>query len=171
TDLACRKLGVDSSCTTATVPLPGSKSAEKPENVGKSFTFDASRSSQIHRHGDMAAQIANNTPAERSLVCECEDVSVGEVEFALNNLDVNNLVDLRRRTRVGMGTCQGEICACRAASMLARAHNCAERARTDLADFVAERWKGTYPIAWGDTLREAEYTQWVYSGICNINNK
>ena len=171
TDLACRKLGVDSSCTTATVPLPGSKSAEKPENVGKSFTFDASRSSQIHRHGDMAAQIANSTPAERSLVCECEDVSVGEVEFALNNLDVNNLVDLRRRTRVGMGTCQGEICACRAASMLARAHNCAERARTDLADFVAERWKGTYPIAWGDTLREAEYTQWVYSGICNINNK
>lgn len=171
TDLACRKLGVDRSCTTATEPLPGSKSAEKPENLGKSFTFDNRRSSQIHRHGDMADRIAHDTPIDRSLVCECEDVSVGEVEFALDNLDVNNLVDLRRRTRVGMGTCQGELCACRAAGLLAHAHNCAERARTDLADFVAERWKGTYPIAWGDTLREAEYTQWVYSGICNINDK
>ena len=171
TDLACRKLGVDRSCTTATEPLPGSNMEKVFGKNYKSIQVDSRRNSQIHRHGDMIAGIFHDTPAFSSLVCECENVSVGEVNFAINELDVNNLVDLRRRTRLGMGTCQGELCACRAAGMLARAHNCAERARTDLADFVAERWKGTYPIAWGDTLREAEYTQWVYSGICNINDK
>ena len=54
---------------------------------------------------------------------ECKDVLLSEVmeilkeqtklDFFYSNkeLDVNNLVDLRRRTRVGMGTCQGELCA------------------------------------------------------------
>ena len=42
----------------------------------------------------------------RSLVCECEAVTAGEVQYAVENLNVNSLLDLRRRTRVGMGTCQ-----------------------------------------------------------------
>jgi glycerol-3-phosphate dehydrogenase len=32
-----------------------------------------------------------------------------------------------------------------------------------------ERWKGMYPIAWGDALREAEYTQWVYNQVLGLN--
>ncbi|GHK49410.1 hypothetical protein ECZU08_50060 [Escherichia coli] len=42
----------------------------------------------------------------RSLVCECEAVTAGEVQYAVENLNVNSLLDLRRRTRVGMGTCR-----------------------------------------------------------------
>ena len=34
-------------------------------------------------------------------------VTAGEIEYALRELDVDNLVDLRRRTRLGMGPCQG----------------------------------------------------------------
>ena len=61
----------------------------------------------------------------------------GEVEYALNELDVNNLVDLRRRTRVGMGTCQGELCACRAAGLMAEAGKyCVRRAKEDLTAFL-----------------------------------
>ena len=77
----------------------------------------AQRRSSIARHGELAEKLAGNTPVDNSLVCECEEVSIGEVKYALNELDVNNLVDLRRRTRVGMGTCQGELCACRAAGV------------------------------------------------------
>ena len=51
------------------------------------------------------------------MVCECEAVTAGEVRYAVDELNVNNLVDLRRRTRVGMGTCQAELCACRAAGL------------------------------------------------------
>lgn len=63
--------------------------------------------SSVGRHGEMAARIASESKYDNSLVCECEDVTVGEVNYAVNELDVHNLIDLRRRTRVGMGTCQG----------------------------------------------------------------
>ena len=104
-------------------------------------------------------------------MCECEEVSIGEVKYAAKELDVHNLVDLRRRTRVGMGTCQGELCACRAAGLLADAHKCTDRAKNDLKNFINERWKGMYPICWGDTLRESEYSQWIYSGVCGLEGK
>jgi len=33
---------------------------------------------------------------------------------------------------------------------------------TLLQEFIAERWKGMAPIAWGDTLREAMLMKMVY---------
>ena len=95
-------------------------------------------------------------------------MTVGKVEQALERLEVSTLTDLRRRTRVGMGTCQGGLCACRAADLLAQTNGCVERERADLADFMQERWKGNYPIGWGDMLREAEYTQWVYKHVLGL---
>ncbi len=172
TDLACKKLGVDKPCTTMTDPLPGSRNDNEVEK-GKSFVVEKShiQKSLIGRHGDLSSKIAQGNEFADSLVCECEDVTVGEVEFALNELDVNNLVDLRRRTRVGMGTCQGELCACRAAGMLGRSHGCSQKAKENLASFLNERWKGMYPVAWGDALRENEYTQWIYNGVCGMEKK
>ena len=92
----------------------------------------------------------------------------------LHSLTVRQVpADLRRRTRVGMGTCQGELCACRAAGLLGEAHNCAKKAKGDLTTFLNERWKGVYPVAWGDALRENEFTQWLYGGVCDmkLNNE
>jgi glycerol-3-phosphate dehydrogenase len=165
-DLVCKKLAVAKLCVTAVEPLPGSRC--KKEECNSNSHFVEKRKSSFERHGDMAAKISAESDYENSLVCECEDVTVGEVKYAIEELDVTNLKDLRRRTRVGMGTCQGELCACRAAGLLAESHNSAKRAKEDLASFLNERWKGTYPIAWGDSLREAEYTQWVYGGVCGM---
>jgi glycerol-3-phosphate dehydrogenase len=122
----------------------------------------------VGRLGTGAARIQSADSLDQSLICECEEVSVGEINSAIERLDVNGLTDLRRRTRVGMGTCQGELCGCRAAGLLAKAHGCADRARADLQDFMTERWKGMYPIGWGDALREAEYTQWVYKHVLGV---
>jgi glycerol-3-phosphate dehydrogenase len=117
----------------------------------------------------MAGRFSGNKNGDNSLVCECEEVSVGEVKYALEELNVNGLVDLRRRTRIGMGTCQGELCACRAAGIMEESDAmCAQKAKDDLAMFLDERWKGIYPVAWGDTLRESEYTSWVYESICGL---
>ena len=47
-------------------------------------------------------------------------------------------------------------------------------ALTDLESFVNERWKGMRPVAWGQTLVEAEFSAWIYEGVCglgNINNE
>ena len=168
-DLVCKKLNVSAVCTTATEKLPGSR--ENVEEISKKILSIplTQRNATISRHGDMAGKFSENTSLDNSLVCECEEVSVGEVKYALNELDVNNLVDLRRRARVGMGTCQGELCACRAAGLMSDLHkSCTRRAKEDLSSFLNERWKGMAPIAWGDTLRESEYTSWVYEGVCGL---
>ena len=169
TDLVCKKLNVDKSCVTMEVPLPGSEKENIDEISKKTWAKPSTpHKASVGRHGNIAPRIGLNDEYETSLVCECEEVSVGEVKYAIDELDVHNLVDLRRRTRVGMGTCQGELCACRAAGLLADAHKCTERAKNDLMNFVNERWKGMYPVCWGDTLRESEYSQWIYSGVCGL---
>ena len=169
TDLVCKKLSVAEKCVTMHTPLPGSENENSDEISQKTWTKPGTtHKATVGRHGARALNIGLNDEYDASLVCECEEVSVGEVRYAINELDVHNLVDLRRRTRVGMGTCQGELCACRAAGMLADAHKCTERAKGDLQNFVNERWKGMYPVCWGDTLRESEYSQWIYSGVCGL---
>ena len=172
TDLVCRKLGIDQPCRTAELPLPGSVESQQEAEKKNQRKPVAQRRSVISRHGDLAARIDDRDSIQNSLVCECEEVSIGEVEYAMENLAVNNLVDLRRRTRVGMGTCQGELCACRAAGLMGKKDPvCARKAKADLVTFLNERWKGMAPIAWGDTLRESEYTTWVYESVCGLSDE
>lgn len=161
-DTIVKKLAIDAACVTRTTPLPGSeKPIEAKEKQGKVFAVKAAQG----RHGTKYTEIDLD---RNRLVCECEGVSVGEIEYATKNLGVNNLIDLRRRTRVGMGTCQGAFCACRAAGLLAKAQGCADKAYSDLRDFAGERHKGMAPVAWGDTLRESQYMQIVYKGVLGL---
>jgi glycerol-3-phosphate dehydrogenase len=163
TDLACKKLGNTTKCRTAIDCLPGSTGSET-EYEGKT-----GHKSAQYRHGTFADKISEGNRFDDSLVCECEGVTVGEINYAIDNLNINKLVNLRRRTRVGMGTCQGGLCACRAAGMLVKSHNCAEKAKNDMVDFVQERWKGMNPISWGDTMNEAQFMSWIYEGVCGLN--
>ena len=157
TDLACKKLGNTSPCLTAIQPLTGSAPHETETSHSISFASRAAAG----RHGTESEVIADQTAEDRRLICECEGVTVGEIRYAVENLYVNNLDDLRRRTRVGMGTCQSQLCAIRAAKVM-----CELKKDTSLGEllsqFVCERWKGIAPIAWGDTLREAQLTQMLY---------
>ncbi len=172
TDLVCKKIGNPERCRTAEIPLPGSTEDRREVDRKLRNKPVAQRRSSISRHGDLAVKIDSRTSIQNSLVCECEEVSIGEVEYALENLAVNNLVDLRRRTRIGMGTCQGELCACRAAGLMGhRDPVCARKAKADLVSFLNERWKGMAPIAWGDTLRESEYMTWVYESVCGLSDE
>ena len=170
-DLICKKLGIDKRCTTAETLLPGSLSSlEDCKRTAVSSV--GAKSSAFYRHGSKAENIDSSTAAKRALVCECEQVSVGEVEYAVNELNVNNLIDLRRRTRMGMGTCQGSLCASRAAAVMAgTGKSCSAKAKADLQSFITERWKGMSSVAWGDTLREGELLSWIYDGVCDLSNK
>lgn len=183
TDLVCRKLGSGRTCTTASVPLPGSRreedapkkfygihaaTREKGSYTTASGQQEIAAMSAEWRHGSMAAAIDDRDDGGRALVCECEGVSVAEVDYAVKDLHVDSLVDLRRRTRMGMGTCQGGLCACRAAGRLAKASGCAQKAQESLARFLGERWKGIHPVAWGHTLSEAQFTSWIYEGVYGL---
>jgi len=172
TDAACRKLGNTTACVTATTPLPGSEDTtdttrEQTNNNKNKYSFG--QRAAAGRHGTLAAHIASTDDVDNALVCECEGVTVGEIKYAVNELHVHNLVNLRRRTRVGMGTCQGKLCSCRAASVLGDLNHDVARAQDDLADFLNERWKGMRPVAWGDTLREAQLTATIYQGLCGLD--
>lgn len=172
TDMVCRKLGVDAKCTTHIDPLPGSEpgvdghESDKKHIISLSIPQIAAR----ERHGSLSENIKFNTAADDALVCECEQVTVGEIKYAINSLQVNNLVNLRRRTRLGMGTCQAGICASRAAAIMASKFGC-ERAMTDLERFLQERWKGVEPVAWGRSLAESYFTSWIYKGVCGLDNE
>lgn len=169
TNAVCEKLGNTTPCTTAAVPLPGSGHSPE-ETLSKVISLPPTiRRSAVWRHGDRADRLLAGDRLSNSLVCECEAVTAGEVRYAVNRLAVNNLGDLRRRTRVGMGTCQGELCACRAAGLLQRFGSATPAQSLDqLSAFLNERWKGIRPIAWDDALRESEFTAWVYQGLCGL---
>ena len=169
TNAVCEKLAISKSCTTATAPLPGSESSSE-ETLSKVISLPSTiRRSAVWRHGSRAEKLLAGDRLSNSLVCECEAVTAGEVHYAVNHLSVSNLGDLRRRTRVGMGTCQGELCACRAAGLLQRFGTSSPAQSLDqLSLFLNERWKGIRPIAWDDALRESEFTAWVYQGLCGL---
>ncbi|MCL4515333.1 MAG: anaerobic glycerol-3-phosphate dehydrogenase subunit A [Firmicutes bacterium] len=147
-DVACARLGVAAACRTAGEGLPGVASTEKPRNT---FT-----------------------------ICECEFVPRAEIQDRLEKLNAADspqppqalLADLRRRTRIGMGTCQGAYCGYRTAGVAHEtASFSAREANWMLAKFLQERWKGTRPVLWGDQAREAALVAHIYRGIFNIDEK
>lgn len=168
TDLACKKLGNTQQCATATTPLPGS---EGNEEETRAHHYTVAQRAAEGRHGTLAKEIPTGDVIDDALVCECENVSVGEVKYAYNELHVHNLTNLRRRTRMGMGTCQGELCACRASNVLCglMGDDDADKCAADLADFMNERWKGMKPVAWGATLSEAQLAATIYEGLCGLD--
>ncbi|WGE91759.1 anaerobic glycerol-3-phosphate dehydrogenase subunit A [Actinobacillus genomosp. 1] len=172
TDLVCKKLNKsDRLCSTAERPLPGSN--ESREETSKKIISlpNTIRHSAVYRHGSRALRLLETERLDKTLVCECEAVTAGEVRYAVDELNVNNLVDLRRRTRVGMGTCQAELCACRAAGLMSRFKVATPKeSTTQLASFMEERWRGIQPIAWGDAMREAEFTSWIYYSLLGLND-
>lgn len=170
TDLVAKKLGNNTPCETHTRPLPGSN--ETPKQVKKTASIAKPvYESAIYRHGERAQNFLSDDAKSQAVICECEMVTAGEIEYAIKQLDVNNLVDLRRRTRLGMGPCQGELCSYRAASLFQEyGHVSGNQSSQLLVEFLEERWKGIKPIFWGDALREAEFSYWIYEGLFGAND-
>jgi len=166
TDLVCKKIDKEGACTTAIIPLPGSDE-KTPKHRGNQHAVTIKAAQE--RHGSLTKEIKEKSSEDKAMVCECEHASVGEMKYAIEKLHVNNLTNLRRRTRLGMGSCQGKLCACRAASLLCKSGVDAETALHDLSEFMNERWKGMRPVAWGSTLSEAQLTTSIYEGLCGLS--
>lgn len=154
-DLVCSKLGVARRCLTADLPLPGSEKPAK-DTTGRRLAEKAA----IGRHGTRAEKMDFSGKSE--VLCGCEHVTRAEIAYAVKYLDVHNLIDLRRRTRVGMGTCQGSFCMRRVAAALAEELGCPEKAQEFIREYASERWKGIAPVCWGESLREAEFMRKQY---------
>jgi glycerol-3-phosphate dehydrogenase len=167
TDLICKKLNINKTTSTHIIPLPEVVSPpEFKKNRVKNMYASIAR--KIFRSKQTSGSI-NNQNRQR-IICECEMVSAQDIEDALTHLYVKDLVDLRRRVRIGMGPCQGALCGYRAAGLLIKSgHADGNKATKMLIDFLEERWQGIKPVLWGDALREVEFSLWIYNGLLGIN--
>ncbi len=172
-DLVCEKLAMKTKCTTHKEPLPGSEKKISREKSVKKYT-GVSRSvvgSTLYRHGLRVFNILKGDKRNYRVICECEMVTEGELEYAVKNLEVQNLVDIRRRTRMGMGPCQGELCAYRTAGLYKVFNGEGSDHSVELLkEFLEERWHGIKPVLWGDALKEVEFTYWIYEGLFGLGN-
>jgi glycerol-3-phosphate dehydrogenase len=163
-DAVCAKLGVTAACTTADDVLP---------KQGDGHTYWLG-----HRLAEHEA--AGGGDAE--LICECELLTRSAIERFLDERWPCTLDDVRRGTRLGMGPCQGGYCTFRASGLVAeRAVRPAVEERATppaadgpdasdrvLIDFLAERYHGTRPIAWGRQLQELWLTAGLYLGVLGL---
>ena len=143
-DVAASKLGVDAPCTTAERVLPGSEpdAISWPEGMPRWMA----RALEF-RHGSRAGSIAAGESDGGSRICMCECVPEAEIRFAVQRLFARTLDDLRRRTRLGMGPCQGSTCGPRAVALLAGEIGLDPRvADRMLGEFLKERDDGMLPV-------------------------
>jgi glycerol-3-phosphate dehydrogenase len=151
-DAVCKHLGEARACTTATEPLPGSESGVN------------------YRVGERLAR-KEAALLDEQVICECELVTRARLEEAIKRSDSIKLDDIRRQLRLGMGPCQGGFCNYRATGLLHSIDTLsAEEANRALLDFMQERWKGIWPILYGDQLRQIRFDDWVFQGVLDVEH-
>jgi glycerol-3-phosphate dehydrogenase len=151
-DAVCRHLGDQRPCTTRTEPLPGSEKQE------------------TYRLGERLERKEQHL-TDAQLICECEMVTRGKLEDAIRRRATTNLDDIRRLLRLGMGPCQGGFCIYRATGILHGLDGLtAEQANGSLNHFLHERWKGMWPILYGDQLRQVRLDDWIFQGVLGVEH-
>jgi glycerol-3-phosphate dehydrogenase len=151
-DAMCAQLGDDRPCTTDTVVLPGSEDLE-PYHIGERL-----KAKEDHLLDDQ-------------LVCECELIPRARLEATMRERETTNLDDIRRSLRLGMGPCQGGFCIYRATGILHGVEQLdAVQANGSLRNFLEERWKGVWPILYGDQLRQARLDDWIFQGLLDVEH-
>jgi glycerol-3-phosphate dehydrogenase len=109
-------------------------------------------------------------PEMKELVCECENVTRAEIEEIAGEPTSHTVSDVRRRTRLGMGTCQGTFCAYRSVGAIDKEDVPWSKDTVNLCkDFLETRWKGIRPVLWGNMLRDIELTRAIYDAALNLS--
>jgi glycerol-3-phosphate dehydrogenase len=74
-----------------------------------------------HLNREEQDELIRRDPAYGRIICRCESITEGEILAALRSPVPPTSVDaVKRRTRAGMGRCQGGFCQCRVVELLAR---------------------------------------------------
>ncbi len=177
-DLVCKHIGVNVACATATTPLvefDGSVEADMPQLRKKCRQIFAVPDTKLleDRLGAAFPQVveaAVNASSKNQLLCECEMVSMAEVDFVARDATSHSLTDVRLRTRLGMGTCQGIFCSLRAVGAMTEGNiPLALKPADNVRSFLRERWKGLRAALWGAQLKELELGRAIYAASLNLD--
>lgn len=175
-DLLARALGFSRPCTTGSAPLPGAEEAFDPAAAAQATGLPAYTLARMHhRHGARAHAIVELIVAHPHwgrTVCETEPVTEAEVRYVVRKEWARTVADIARRTRLGLGPCQGSDCALRAAEILAaELHAGPAEARRFAADFLAERWKSQAAVLRGAQLAQAEIARAAHFGVVGLQGR
>jgi glycerol-3-phosphate dehydrogenase len=160
-DAMCRQLGEQRPSRTETERPPAMPSDADPQFAdGNGHLHIGDRL----RYRELRLQ-------EEQLICECELIGRERLEETIRTEGTKNLDDLRRRLRLGMGPCQGGFCMYRATGILHGVDRLdGAAASTSLVTFLQERWKGVWPILYGDQLRQARLDDWIFQGLLDVEH-
>jgi glycerol-3-phosphate dehydrogenase len=168
-DLVCEKLGIRAKCRTAEEPILGSEGSPPPlEEIQRRFQVNSLTAKEIiNKYGTMSSAM----PQKPGLICECSLVSRAEIVHSFEALFAKNLRDVKRRTRLGMGTCQGQLCVHRAAEVMVEDLKfSAPQALNSLVEFLDEQWKVAH-ILRGDQLRQLMFAKIMFEIVGNIRHR
>jgi glycerol-3-phosphate dehydrogenase len=172
-DKVCGYLGVKTGCRTAEEPLVAEVAAEVIDRARRRLPA-AGLERAVARLGQKFAAVTQQVekdPRRGQLVCECEMVTTAELEMVAKEDTTFTIDDIRRKTRMGMGTCQGAFCTLRSVGIMADLQVDQQGCDTaqQLKDFLQARWAGIRPVLWGHQMREAELTRAIYAATLNID--
>lgn len=101
--------------------------AEKGNPLLKKSDWQPKRKREVefrHMSRDQQDELIRQNPAYGRIVCRCESITEGEILDALRSpLRPRSLDAVKRRTRAGMGRCQGGFCQPRVIEIMARERN------------------------------------------------
>jgi glycerol-3-phosphate dehydrogenase len=151
-DAMCAQRGEERPCRTRSERPPGNEDGES------------------YRLGSRLRK-REATLQDEQLICECELIGRRRLEEAMRRRGTADLDDIRRSLRLGMGPCQGGFCIYRATGILHAVDRLdGEQADAALRDFLQERWKGVWPILYGDQLRQARLDDWIFQGLLDVEH-
>ena len=156
-DLVARRLGNREPCRTATTPLPSGEAIRWTEPGFAPRYWVARR-----EPGDL-------------ILCECEMVPASAIDSIVDNAPGTeprmSLNAIAVRSRVGKGTCQGAFCSLRVSSHLYdRQVYDSPAGLRNTRDFVAQRFKGVAPVAWGGHLPQLELAEALHCALLGLDH-
>jgi glycerol-3-phosphate dehydrogenase len=169
TDLIARELGNPEPCRTHLLPLPGGDGIPAAKELAAECGIsEIAAGRAIFRHGNLAPLALGATRDEAwlaEMLCPCEQVTFAEARYCLREELCENLSDLRRRCRVGMGQCQGLRCAEPAAKLLRRERKLPMvRAQAEARRFLGSRFESQRPVLEGPNMPQQELVRGAYFG-------
>jgi glycerol-3-phosphate dehydrogenase len=176
TDLICKKLGKTAECKTNVDPLIGAEEEVDVNQLAKQFGIYPHVAAKLaYLYGTKAIDVlglAAENPEYKMEVCSCESIPEAAIRYSIRNEWARTLNDIRRRTRVAMGPCQGCSCIHKVAAVAADELNLPpETMMPDIKNLLQERWKGKRPLLLGKQLVQEEVLQSGYSHITWIDRE
>lgn len=171
-NIICEKLYYEGNCQTDEKTLPGGEKKITKELFQEELSVDEKTAFDMqYKWGtfyddilDLCESCLNSFSSTNKprMICECENVTEPELSWTNQNLMVKVLDDYRRRTRQGMGPCQGQFCYYKLANLESKwTDKSHKKIMKELKEALRKRWK-IEPSANQNQIRQIKLAKYVY---------